>query len=110
MAQRLGLTALAAGWSAPALRRSLGAAAFAFFLSRAVVWGAILVAPLVIPQNVDPKHPEMFVHTNTPWPADALVPARIVLTPRSFEQVVERLRAPGEPTRELRDLIRGDRY
>ncbi len=42
-------------------------------------------------------------------PADALVPPRIVLTRRSFEQVVERLRSPGEPSRELRDLMRGDR-
>jgi uncharacterized protein (DUF1778 family) len=42
-------------------------------------------------------------------PADALVPARIVLTRRSFEQVVERLRSPGEPSQELRDLMRGDR-
>jgi uncharacterized protein (DUF1778 family) len=42
-------------------------------------------------------------------PADALVPARIVLTRRSFEHVVERLRSPGEPTEELRDLMRGDR-
>jgi uncharacterized protein (DUF1778 family) len=42
-------------------------------------------------------------------PADAFVPARIVLTRRSFDQVVERLRSPGEPTRELRELMRGDR-
>jgi len=42
-------------------------------------------------------------------PADALVPARIVLTRKSFEEVVERLRAPGKPTRELRELMRGDR-
>jgi uncharacterized protein (DUF1778 family) len=42
-------------------------------------------------------------------PADALVPARVVLTRRSFEQVVERLRSPGEPSEELRDLMRGDR-
>ncbi len=42
-------------------------------------------------------------------PADALVPARIVLTRRSFEQVVERLRSPGEPSKELRDLMRSDR-
>jgi uncharacterized protein (DUF1778 family) len=42
-------------------------------------------------------------------PADALVPARIVLTRRSFDQVAERLRSPGEPTRELRELMRGDR-
>jgi len=42
-------------------------------------------------------------------PADALVPPRIVLTRRSFEQVVERLRSPGEPSKELRDLMRVDR-
>jgi uncharacterized protein (DUF1778 family) len=42
-------------------------------------------------------------------PADALLPARIVLTRRSFEHVVERLRSPGEPSEELRDLMRGDR-
>ena len=42
-------------------------------------------------------------------PADALVPARIVLTRSSFERVVQRLRSPGKPTRELRDLMRGDR-
>ena len=42
-------------------------------------------------------------------PADALVPARIVLTRSSFAKVVERLRSPGEPTKELRDLMRGDR-
>ena len=55
------------------LRRSAGAAAFAFFLSRAVIWGAILIAPLVIPENFDPKHPEATVHTSTPWLADAMV-------------------------------------
>lgn len=42
-------------------------------------------------------------------PADALVPARILLTRRSFEQVVKRLRSPGKPTKALRDLMRGDR-
>ena len=41
-------------------------------------------------------------------PADALVPARIVLTRRSFEQIVERIRSPGKPTKELRDLMRGN--
>jgi hypothetical protein len=41
-------------------------------------------------------------------PADALVPARIVLTRRSFEQVARRLRSPGKPTKALRDLMRGD--
>jgi uncharacterized protein (DUF1778 family) len=42
-------------------------------------------------------------------PADALVPARVVLTRGSFEEVVDRLRSPGEPTDELRDLMRDDR-
>ena len=42
-------------------------------------------------------------------PADALVPARLVLARRSFEQVVERLRSPGKPTKALRDLMRGTR-
>ena len=41
-------------------------------------------------------------------PVDALVPARIVLTRRSFEQVARRLRSPGKPTKALRDLMRGD--
>ncbi len=41
-------------------------------------------------------------------PADALVPPRLVLTRRSFEEVVERIRSPGKPTRELRDLMSGD--
>jgi hypothetical protein len=42
-------------------------------------------------------------------PADALIPPRIVLTRRSFEELRERLRVPGKPTRALRDLMRGDR-
>ena len=54
-------------------RRSVGAAAFAFFLSRAIIWGAVLIAPLVIPENFDPEHPEATVHTSTPWLADAMV-------------------------------------
>ena len=40
-------------------------------------------------------------------PADVFVPARLVLTRRSFEQLADRLRAPGQPTDELRDLMRG---
>ena len=42
-------------------------------------------------------------------PAEALVPARIVLTSSSFARVLERLRSPGAPTKALRDLMRGDR-
>jgi hypothetical protein len=41
-------------------------------------------------------------------PADVLVPPGLVLTRRSFEQVVERLRSPGQPTSELRDVMTGD--
>jgi len=41
-------------------------------------------------------------------PADIIIPPRIILTRRSFEQLVERLRSPGQPTRALRDLMRGD--
>lgn len=41
-------------------------------------------------------------------PADVLVPPRLVLTRRSFEQVVERLRKAEQPTKELRDLMTRD--
>jgi uncharacterized protein (DUF1778 family) len=41
-------------------------------------------------------------------PADVLVPARLVLTRRSLEQVAERLSSPGQPTDELRDLMHDD--
>ncbi len=41
-------------------------------------------------------------------PADVLVPPRLVLTHRSFKQVVERLRSPGKPAKALRDLMSGD--
>ncbi|MBI4701117.1 MAG: hypothetical protein HY744_08160 [Deltaproteobacteria bacterium] len=40
-------------------------------------------------------------------PADVLIPARVILTRRSFEDVVRRLRSPGQPTQALRDLMRG---
>jgi uncharacterized protein (DUF1778 family) len=41
-------------------------------------------------------------------PADVMIPPRIVLTRRSFEQLVHSLDAPGQPTKALRDLMRGD--
>jgi uncharacterized protein (DUF1778 family) len=41
-------------------------------------------------------------------PADVIIPPRIVLTRRSFERLIERLRSPGQPTQALRDLMRGD--
>jgi len=40
-------------------------------------------------------------------PADALVPPRLILSPRSFQAVVRRLRRPGEPTQALKDLAAG---
>jgi hypothetical protein len=41
-------------------------------------------------------------------PADILIPPRLVLTRQSFEQVVEQIRSPGQPTEELRDLMSDD--
>lgn len=41
-------------------------------------------------------------------PANVLIPPRLVLTRRSFQQVAERLRALGKPTKELHDLMSGD--
>ena len=41
-------------------------------------------------------------------PADALVPPRLTLSPRSFEEVVERLESPGEPSRRLRRMMQAD--
>ena len=41
-------------------------------------------------------------------PADVIVPSRVVLTRKSFEQMAKRLRAPGKPTKALRELMRGD--
>jgi hypothetical protein len=41
-------------------------------------------------------------------PADVLVPPRLVLTRRSFEQVADRLRAQEEPSNALWDLMHGD--
>ncbi len=41
-------------------------------------------------------------------PADVLIPARLVLTRRSFKDVADRLRSPGSPTDALRDLMNGD--
>lgn len=41
-------------------------------------------------------------------PADVLIPPRLVLTRKSFAEVVSRLRAPGKPTKALRDLLTRD--
>ena len=36
-------------------------------------------------------------------PADVMIPPRVVLTRRSFEALVKKLRSPGRPTQALRD-------
>ena len=41
-------------------------------------------------------------------PADVVIPPRVVLTRRSFEELLARLRSPGQPTRALRELMRSD--
>jgi uncharacterized protein (DUF1778 family) len=41
-------------------------------------------------------------------PAEALMPARLVLTKQSFEQVVQSLDETGEPTDALRTLMTDD--
>ncbi len=41
-------------------------------------------------------------------PADVLVPARLVLTRQSFQDVADRMRSPGLPTEDLRDLMSDD--
>ena len=41
-------------------------------------------------------------------PADALLPPRVVLTRRSFEELTRRLRSPGKPLKALVELMRGD--
>ena len=41
-------------------------------------------------------------------PSDILIPPRLVLTRRSFEEVVKRLHAPGKPSKELRELMTDD--
>ena len=41
-------------------------------------------------------------------PADAMVPARIVISRRSGEEIRKRLAAPRRPTTQLRALLKGD--
>lgn len=38
-------------------------------------------------------------------PADIIIPPRMVVTPATFERIVERLDAPGEPTEAMRALF-----
>jgi hypothetical protein len=41
-------------------------------------------------------------------PADVMIPPRVVLTRRSFEALLRKLRSLGQPTQALRDLMRGN--
>ncbi len=41
-------------------------------------------------------------------PADAIVPARFVVSRRSGEEIAKRLAAPRRPTKQLRTLLKGD--
>ena len=41
-------------------------------------------------------------------PTDVIVPARLVVSRRSGEEVVRRMTAPPKPTKQLRALLRGD--
>lgn len=40
-------------------------------------------------------------------PSDMAIPPRLVLTPESFEKVVELVNKPRKPTKALRDLMAG---
>ena len=40
-------------------------------------------------------------------PADVLISPRIVLTQRSFREVVRQIQSPGKPAKKLRQLMRG---
>jgi uncharacterized protein (DUF1778 family) len=40
-------------------------------------------------------------------PADVVIPPRVVLSRRSFDELIKRLKSPGEPTAALQDLMRG---
>jgi len=42
-----------------------------------------------------------------PEPDEALVPARLVVEEETFDRIVDRVANPPEPTRELRELMRG---
>ena len=62
------------GWlNLPAVRRALKAALIVFISSRLVILIALVVAEVVIPEGFDPKDPDLFVHTDAPWPVDALI-------------------------------------
>lgn len=41
-------------------------------------------------------------------PSDVVVPPRLLLTRDSFDKLADRLFSPGQPTRELSDLMRGN--
>jgi hypothetical protein len=41
-------------------------------------------------------------------PADLIIPPRLVVTPATFQRVVERLENPGEPTEAMKALFEDD--
>jgi len=41
-------------------------------------------------------------------PGDAMVPASIVVSRRSGEEIAKRLASPRRPTKQLRELLKGD--
>jgi S-adenosylmethionine:diacylglycerol 3-amino-3-carboxypropyl transferase len=48
-----------------------------------------------------------FMEARRELPDEALVPARLVLDDKAFEQIVRALERPAPPTRALRELMRG---
>jgi uncharacterized protein (DUF1778 family) len=50
-----------------------------------------------------------FMEARRDLPDEALVPARLVLDDKSFDEVVSRLESPAAPTAALRELMRGKR-
>jgi uncharacterized protein (DUF1778 family) len=48
-----------------------------------------------------------FMEARRELPDEALVPARLVLEDRAFDQLVDELQAPVRPTEALRELMRG---
>lgn len=48
-----------------------------------------------------------FMEARSELPDEALLPARIVLEDKAFDDLVESLERPATPTKELRELMRG---
>lgn len=57
---------------ASVLRPALGAAAVAFLVSRALVYAAVLVGPMLLPERIYPDLAHLPLHTDAPRVVDAL--------------------------------------